>query len=86
MGPYQPGIAPGDEYGIAQHWDASLMTMLPQNKVPGLWLRRPNGRWLEAPAPKGAQLINGGVMLRRWKDDRCLATRVRFLWMRITKM
>lgn len=62
------------------------MTMLPQNKVPGLLLRRPNGRWLAAPAPKGAQLINGGVMLRRWTDDRCLATCFRFLWMRITKL
>jgi isopenicillin N synthase-like dioxygenase len=60
--------------------------MLPQNKLPGLWLRRPNSRWLDASAPKGARLINGGVMLRRWTDDRFLVTRFPFLWTRITNL
>jgi isopenicillin N synthase-like dioxygenase len=34
----------------------------------------PDGRWLDAPAPEGALLINGGMMLRRWTDNRFLAT------------
>jgi len=42
--------------------------------VPGLSLRLPDGRWIDAPAPAGAFLVNGGMMLRRWTNDRFLAT------------
>jgi isopenicillin N synthase-like dioxygenase len=72
--PDQPPTAPANEFGIAPHVDTSFMTILAQNKVPGLSLRLPDGSWLEAPAPEGALLINGGMMLRRWTDKRFLAT------------
>jgi isopenicillin N synthase-like dioxygenase len=72
--PQQEPTAPANEYGIAPHMDTSFMTILAQNKVPGLSLRLPDGRWLDAPAPEGALLINGGMMLRRWTDNRFLAT------------
>lgn len=72
--PPQPPTAPGNEFGIAPHIDTSFMTILAQNRVPGLSLRLPDGSWLDAPAPEGALLVNGGMMLRRWTDKRFLAT------------
>lgn len=72
--PDQPPTAPANEFGIAPHIDTSFMTILAQNRIPGLSLRLPTGDWIEAPAPEGALLINGGMMLRRWTDKRFLAT------------
>jgi isopenicillin N synthase-like dioxygenase len=50
------------------------MTLLAQNKVPGLSIRLPNGKWVDAPALEGSFLVNGGDMLRRWTNERFLAT------------
>jgi isopenicillin N synthase-like dioxygenase len=72
--PQQPPTAPDDEWGLAPHADTSFMTILAQNKVPGLSLRLPDGSWIDAPAPEGAFLVNGGMMLRRWTNHRFLAT------------
>lgn len=72
--PRQEPTAPADEYGIAPHVDTSFMTILAQNKVPGLSLRLPDGTWIDAPAPEGALLVNGGMLLRRWTNNRFLAT------------
>lgn len=72
--PDQPPTAPANEFGIAPHIDTSFMTILAQNRVPGLSLRLSSGEWVDAPAPEGALLINGGMMLRRWTDKRFLAT------------
>jgi isopenicillin N synthase-like dioxygenase len=63
-----------NEYGIAPHADTSFMTLLAQNKIPGLSLRTSDGRWIDAPALEGHFLVNGGDMLRRWTNDRFLAT------------
>jgi isopenicillin N synthase-like dioxygenase len=50
------------------------MTILAQNRIPGLSLRLTSGEWVDAPAPEGSLLINGGMMLRRWTDNRFMAT------------
>jgi isopenicillin N synthase-like dioxygenase len=63
-----------NEFGLAPHTDTSFMTLLAQNKIPGLSLRLPTGRWVDAPAIDGAFLVNGGDLLRRWTNDRFLAT------------
>ena len=63
-----------NEFGIAPHTDTSFMTLLAQNKVPGLAIRTRDGAWLDAPALDGHFLVNGGDMLRRWTNDRFLAT------------
>src|SRR5262249_27834285 len=63
-----------NEFGIAPHTDTSFMTLLAQNKIPGLSLRTRDGRWIDAPALDGHFLVNGGDMLRRWTNDRFLAT------------
>lgn len=63
-----------NEFGLAPHSDTSFMTLLAQNKVPGLSIRLPNGNWIDAPALPGSFLVNGGDMLRRWTNERFLAT------------
>jgi isopenicillin N synthase-like dioxygenase len=63
-----------NEFGLAPHSDTSFITLLPENQVPGLSIRLPNGRWIDAPVMKGSFLVNGGDMLRRWTNDRFLAT------------
>lgn len=63
-----------NEFGLAPHSDTSFMTLLAQNRVPGLSIRLPNGQWIEAPSLPGSFLVNGGDLLRRWTNDRFLAT------------
>lgn len=72
--PQQDPVSGEDEWGLAPHSDTSFMTILAQNRVPGLSIRLPDGTWVDAPAPEGAFLVNGGMMLRRWTNDRFLAT------------
>lgn len=69
----------GREWGLAPHTDTSFLTLLAQNRIPGLSLRLPDGRWIDAPAPEGAFLVNGGNLLRLWTNDRFLATPHRVL-------
>jgi isopenicillin N synthase-like dioxygenase len=71
--PPQPVIEE-NEFGLAPHTDTSFMTMLAQNRIPGLAIRTPSGRWIDAPALPDAFLVNGGDMLRRWTNERFLAT------------
>ena len=71
--PFVEGLAE-NEFGIAPHSDTSFLTLLAQNKVPGLSLCTRDGRWIDAPALEGHFLVNGGDMLRRWTNDRFLAT------------
>ncbi|HJQ60388.1 MAG TPA: 2-oxoglutarate and iron-dependent oxygenase domain-containing protein [Vineibacter sp.] len=75
MSHYPRHDAPADnEFGLAPHTDTSFMTLLAQNQVPGLAIRLPTGRWVDAPAIDDAFLVNGGDLLRRWTNDRFLAT------------
>ncbi|MDN8618592.1 isopenicillin N synthase family dioxygenase [Variovorax ginsengisoli] len=70
----QTEVLQDNEFGLAPHSDTSFMTLLPENEVPGLSIRLPNGRWIDAPVLKGSILVNGGDMLRRYTNDRFLAT------------
>jgi len=72
--PQQPPMADDNTFGLAPHTDTSFMTLLPQNKVQGLSIRLPNGRWIDVPNIPGSFLINGGDLMRRWTNDRFLAT------------
>ncbi|MCB1739917.1 MAG: isopenicillin N synthase family oxygenase [Gammaproteobacteria bacterium] len=70
--PAETGSA--DQYGVAPHTDSSFLTMLAQSELPGLAIRLPDGRWLDAPVIDGAFVVNSGDMLRRWTNDRFLST------------
>jgi isopenicillin N synthase-like dioxygenase len=63
-----------DEFGIAPHTDTSFLTLLAPNQVPGLSIRTPDGKWIDAPTMPGAYVVNGGQMLQRWTNDFFLAT------------
>jgi len=67
-------VVQDNEFGLAPHTDTSFMTLLPENKVPGLSVRMANGKWVDAPVLEGSFLVNGGDLLRRWTNDRFLAT------------
>lgn len=71
--PPQPAFEE-NEFGLAPHTDTSFMTMLAQNRIPGLAIRLPSGCWIDAPALPETFLVNGGDMLRRWTNERFLAT------------
>ena len=72
--PPQPPATEEEEFGIAPHTDSTFMTLLAQNRVPGLQLLTPTGRWLEAPVIPGTFVVNSGELLKRWTNGRFMAT------------
>ena len=69
-----PDVIKEGDFGLPPHADTSFMTLLAPNPTAGLEIRLPTGRWVNAPFVPGAFLVNGGDMLRRWTNDRFLAT------------
>lgn len=69
---HYPQQEPSDskQFGLQPHTDTSFMTLLPNNKVPGLSVRLPTGEWIDAPSVPGSFLVNTGDMLQRWSNNR----------------
>lgn len=63
-----------DQLGVGAHTDAGFLTFLPQTEVAGLEVQLPNGDWIGTPKVPGSFVINAGQMLRRWSNDRWLAS------------
>jgi isopenicillin N synthase-like dioxygenase len=63
-----------NEFGIAPHTDSTFMTLLAQNDIPGLQLLTQSGDWIEAPVIPGTFVVNSGELLKRWTNERFLAT------------
>lgn len=59
---------------LVPHTDSGFMTLLPPNKVQGLSILLPDGRWMDAPYVEGAFVVNGGDILHRWTNERFLST------------
>jgi isopenicillin N synthase-like dioxygenase len=59
---------------LVPHTDSGFMTLLPPNRVPGLSIQLPSGRWIDAPGIDGAYVVNGGDILHRWTNERFLST------------
>ena len=72
--PQQDPMTADEEWGLAPHADTSFLTILAQNKVPGLSVRLPGGEWIDAPVLEGCFLVNSGMMLRRWSNEKFLAS------------
>jgi len=63
-----------NQFGQAPHTDNSFMTALARTDVPGLAVRLPTGEWFPPPVIPGTFLINLGNMMRRFSNNRFLAT------------
>jgi isopenicillin N synthase-like dioxygenase len=53
-----------DDWGVGEHTDYGLLTLLAQDSAGGLQVKTPNG-WIEAPPIEGALVCNIGDMLDR---------------------
>ena len=71
---YPPHPDADDGWGVAEHTDYGLLTILAHDGTPGLQVRSPSGRWLEVPAVEGTFVVNLGDMLERMTGGRYLST------------
>lgn len=71
---YPPAQYGANQFGIAPHADTSFITLLAQNKVPGLQLRTTDGAWIDAPVIPDSFVVNTGEVLHRFSNGRFLST------------
>jgi isopenicillin N synthase-like dioxygenase len=67
--PPAPSMRPEDLFGIHPHTDYGFLTILTQDEVGGLQVRRPDGSWIDAPWIPDTFVVNVGDMLARWTND-----------------
>jgi len=65
-------------WGVGEHTDYGLLTLLAQDRFGGLQVKSPNG-WIEAPPIEGALVCNIGDMLERLTGGRFKSTPHRVL-------
>jgi len=72
---YPPGgdVAAG-EWGVGEHTDYGLLTMLRQDATAGLQVRARDGTWIDAPPIAGSFVCNIGDMLERITGGRYRST------------
>ncbi|MFN8019621.1 MAG: 2-oxoglutarate and iron-dependent oxygenase domain-containing protein [Acidimicrobiales bacterium] len=69
-----PAVAPDDVgWGVGEHTDYGLLTLLAHDGTPGLEVWS-GGRWIEVPATPGALIVNLGDMLERMTGGRYRST------------
>jgi len=66
------GSAP--EWGVGEHTDYGLLTLLAQDGSGGLQVQTPNGAWLDVPAEPGVLVCNIGDMLDKLTEGRYRST------------
>ena len=64
--PPPPPDAGEDRFGVAPHSDFGVLTVLCQDEVGGLQIRRPSGEWAAVPPIPGTFVVNVGDLLERW--------------------
>lgn len=72
--PPQPPTRADNEFGIAPHTDYGFMTILAQDEVGGLQVRRRGGGWIDAPHIPGTFVVNIADMLMQWTNDTWVST------------
>jgi isopenicillin N synthase-like dioxygenase len=68
---YPPQAAMTDEqaFGVAPHTDYGMITLLSQDPIGGLELKKRDGEWIAAPYVPGTLVINIGDLFQRWTND-----------------
>jgi len=72
------GVDWNGSWGVGEHTDYGLLTLLAQDRHGGLQVRTPSG-WIEAPPLEGALVCNIGDMLERLTGGRFKSTPHRVL-------
>lgn len=68
---YPPQEPMSDEkaFGVAPHTDYGMITLLLQDPIGGLELKKRDGEWVSAPHVPGTLVINIGDLFQRWTND-----------------
>ncbi|HMK78432.1 MAG TPA: 2-oxoglutarate and iron-dependent oxygenase domain-containing protein [Xanthobacteraceae bacterium] len=68
---YPPQEPMSDEkaFGVAPHTDYGMITLLLQDPIGGLELKKRDGEWVSAPFVPGTLVINIGDLFQRWTND-----------------
>jgi len=61
-------VTPEKAFGAAPHTDYGMLTLLAQDPIGGLELRRRNGEWLAAPYIPGTFVVNIGDLFKVWSN------------------
>lgn len=61
---YPPGLDTADAWGVREHTDYGLLTILAQDGIPGLEVHGPDG-WIAVPPDPDVFVVNLGDMLER---------------------
>lgn len=72
--PALPDNSTADEWGVGEHTDYGLLTLLAQDDNPGLQVRSPDGNWIDVPAEPNVFVCNIGDMLDRLTEGRYRST------------
>ena len=72
--PPQPEETEGDQFGVAPHTDFGVITVLCQDEIGGLEIRRHNGEWAAMPPVPDTLVVNIGDLLERWSNRRYRST------------
>ncbi|HEX4504368.1 MAG TPA: 2-oxoglutarate and iron-dependent oxygenase domain-containing protein [Alphaproteobacteria bacterium] len=61
-------------FGVRPHSDLGMLTILNQDPIGGLELRRRDGEWVGAPYIPGTFIVNIGDLFRTWTNDVYVST------------
>ncbi len=67
--PPQPPITDDRTFGVAPHTDYGMITLLSQDPIGGLELRKRDGEWVGAPFIPGTLVVNLGDLFQRWTNE-----------------
>lgn len=62
---HYPASTSSEGWGVGEHTDYGLLTLLAQDDIGGLQVKTPAGKWIEAPPIPGTVVCNIGDMLDR---------------------
>lgn len=67
--PPQAPVSDDKAFGVAPHTDYGMITLLLQDPIGGLELKKRDGEWISAPYIPGTLVINIGDLFQRWTND-----------------